>query len=66
MSPSDALLSSEMMPWVRVRVLLAVAAAQPLARFLRAVSSLLLGEESTALGWAHGTELDAGDLLAGG
>ena len=49
--PSDALLSSEMMPWVSVLVLLAVAAAQPLARFLSAVSSLLLGEESTAFGW---------------
>ena len=73
MSPSDALLSSEMMPWVRVLVLLAVAAAQPLARFLSAVSSLLLGEESTAFGWltapnlilvisSHGAELTTASM----
>ena len=51
MSPSEALLSSDTILCVKVLVLFAVAAAHPLARFLIAVSSLLLGDESTALGW---------------
>ena len=51
MSPSAALDISVRMPSVRVLRLLAVAEVEPMAMFLRAMSSLRFGEESTALGW---------------
>ena len=47
-SPAAALLSSEMIPSVRVLVLFAVADAPPFDRLRRATSNLRLGEESTA------------------
>ena len=49
-SPSAALVISLTIPWTRVLLLPAVADVQPMARFLSAMSSLLLGEESTAFG----------------
>ena len=50
MSPSAAFESSDWIPSVSVLRLLAVAEAEPIAMFLNAISSLRLGEESTALG----------------
>ena len=50
-SPSAALEISDIIPSVSDFLLFIVAEAEPMARFRRATSNLLLGEESTALGW---------------
>ena len=49
-SPSAALDISLTIPWTRVLLLPAVAAVHPIAKFLSAMSNLLLGDESTAFG----------------